>query len=438
MATYSTKASNIFPLESWRQQIGYHPWHFWGMKDDNLLKLTSACNRTIPQYAWQAADMPSREALKQAIIAAEARLREHLRFSVGLRFIEETIQYPRPQSNGQQYAASIGTDGRWLPVFATENHVQKMGVETLTAIELNSAVTPSDRDGDGYNDTFTLSVATTVTDPNEIAIYFSSADRKHTTDPVAEEYRVAPVKIEIDSGTLTVTGPMWILVRPVKYEGLQAQGLNPATAGVYATTLDIYRRYCDPTGTTIDTAQAVLIWETEPYPPWAVCCGDGLTFADGSADPSAEAYAIARCVIRDGRLGVIGAGQAAYDATTGLWNGTAWGTYRQPDRIKLRYQAGVAIDALGDVGLHTFEHGAWDTIVARLACAELPQRQWACDDANQEIYRWQFDRARAAGANDEQYRIGDRDLNNPFGTAAGAIYAWNQVKNLAITRAVLF
>jgi len=38
--------------------------------------------------------------------------------------------------------------------------------------------------------------------------------------------------------------------------------------------------------------------------------------------------------------------------------------------------------------------------------------------------------ARSAGANDEQYAIGPGDLDNPFGTLRGQVYAWKQVKNL--------
>ena len=433
---HSTRKSNLFPLESWRQSIGYHPWHFWGMSDDNLIKLASACNRAIPNYAWQDADMPSREALRQAIMTAETRLREHLHFSVGKRFVRETLTYPRPRDRRQQFGASVGSEARWLPLQVSENYVQSVGIEAIDYIQADSAVVLSDEDGDTYQDTFTLTASTTVTDPDEIAVYFASADRLNG-EPISENYRIAPISVKIDSGTLTIKGPAWILVKPIKYEGLNARSIDPATVGTYATVLDVCRRYCDPTGTTLDTAQAVLVWETSPFPRWAICCDNGVTFADGSADPAAEAYAIARVGIRDGRLGAVYAGNAVYDATTEKWSGANWGLQRQPDRVIIRYQAGVPIDALADVDNGSYLLGKWDKIVSRLACAELNQRQWACDEANQEIYRWQFNLATTGGANGEQYRISEGNLSNPFGTAAGAIYAWNQVKHLGINRAVL-
>ena len=71
------------------------------------------------------------------------------------------------------------------------------------------------------------------------------------------------------------------------------------------------------------------------------------------------------------------------------------------------------------------------TTQRRLAAAELSTRVCACDTANRELYRWQFDLSRAAGANDEQYQISANDLDNPFGTRAGQVAAWKEVKHLS-------
>jgi hypothetical protein len=74
---------------------------------------------------------------------------------------------------------------------------------------------------------------------------------------------------------------------------------------------------------------------------------------------------------------------------------------------------------------------AWRVTVARLAAAELARPICACDEANREIFRWQFDLARTAGAGDEAYgAIAAGDLDNPFGTRRGHVYAWRQVKQL--------
>jgi len=69
--------------------------------------------------------------------------------------------------------------------------------------------------------------------------------------------------------------------------------------------------------------------------------------------------------------------------------------------------------------------------VARMAAAELARPICACDEANRELYRWQFDLARTGGANDESYgAVSATDLDNPFGTRRGHVYAWRMIKEI--------
>jgi hypothetical protein len=427
--------TNLLPLDIWRQHIGYNPFHFWGLKNTTIPVL-SACNNLVTEYAWQNSDAISRQAIRRAIATAESRLREHLNFSVGRRFLVETTRYPRPFASGYQYAASVGSDGRWLNVRLSEGMIRNIGAETRTTIDLAAAVTLSDADGDGVNETFTVTVNTTVTDPDEIAVYFGASDRLDG-EAVSERWRVLPVKVSISGGVATIKGRAWLLVKPILYEGVNAKaGLSPDTAGNFVSTVAVYRYFCSPAGTTTDDAQATLVWETEPYPAWATgCLGTGLTFEDNSSDPAAIAYAVGRVGIRDARLGEVTIGRANYDSADAVWAAVDWATCRQPDRVIIRYEAGARYEAMESTMSQIGADGRWDEVVSRLACAELPRRDFGCDEANAEIYRWQFDLARAGGAASEQYRISDRDLSNPFGTAAGAVYAWKQVSNLQLTQA---
>ncbi len=72
-----------------------------------------------------------------------------------------------------------------------------------------------------------------------------------------------------------------------------------------------------------------------------------------------------------------------------------------------------------------------------MASPELARAICACDTANMEMHRWQFDRSRTGGANDESYAVGTEDLENQFGTLWGQIWAWKQVKRLALAGANL-
>ena len=426
------------PLEVWRSIIGYHPYHFWQLADSQYVPVTSSCNTLVYESAWLSHEMAGRENIRDAIIEAEARLREHLDYSTGRRFIVETVQHPFPFVHQHKFQAHIGGRGRWLNIRLNEGHVRNLGVETYELIAtMPTSIT--DEDGDGLLDTFTVSFNTTATDPDQLGIYFAENDRLDN-DPVSERYRIAPVKVQIaDNGVATIKGRAWLLVPPLSYQGVAKTKINPTQTASYASSVEIQRRYCDPTGTTTDTAQAVLVWETDPYPAWAAVCSaeNPLSYSPHSTDPAAQAFAIARAQVRDARLGEITVGRAIYDADNDQWSGVSWGTCRQPDRIIVRYEAGAPLTAMEKTLNQIGVTGRWDAVVARFAAAELNRRICACDDANRELWRWQFDLARAAGANQEQYRISDADLSNPFGSRAGAVYAWRAVANLKLARAYL-
>lgn len=418
--------TNLLPLETFRQIFQFHPFWFWGVADATLLSTAgNGCNPLVRQYAWQNSDAAGRVEIADAIATAEQRLYDELDFWPAPAYATETIPYPW---KGQAW-------GRWASVQLANQQVQAIGVETRTLIAAATAVTYSDTDGDGYLDTFTIGpVATTVTDPTEIALYFAAADRfngpDYSTD-VGERWRIAPVRVSISAGLAVVRGPAWLLVKPVTYEGVTnvgPNGLAPATTvstpAHYATTVDLYRRYADPTGTTSATAAATIAWETRPCHGWWCCCDSCTTTStQGSPnDPSAVATAIARVGLRDPDHGIVSLGEATYNATSGVWSSACCGGCDVPDRATISYLAGVPL-ARGQMDPF------WATVVARLAAAELARPICGCEDANRELYRWQFDLARTSGAGDEAYgAISADDLNNPYGTRRGHVFAWRAVQ----------
>lgn len=412
--------SALLPLDSFRKIISYNPWHFWGLANSKV-PVSSSCNEVVYQYGWQYADAVGREGILAAIETAETRLREYLGYGVAPRYAAETVSIPRYHDHALWRYGNADADGRWASLRLSEGYIQAIGVEARTLIDGAVAVAYSDVDGDGLNELATISVATTVTEPTQIAVYFGSSDRLDSED-VSERWRIQPLKVSISGGIATIRGPAWIFVKPIKYEGANRAPLDPDTASNFVSTVAVYRRYTNPDGTTEDTAQAKLIWETAPYPWWGAgwCCG-GTT--SNATDPAAQAYAVARVGIRDATLGIVYPGAAVYDTTNSVWSSTTWAACRPPDRVTVRYLAGYPLE---DQQMSQ----TWQTVVARLALAEMAGRICACDSANREWHRWAFDMSRAAGANDEQYSISQQDLDNPLGARAGQIYAWKQVRNL--------
>lgn len=404
--------------------IGYNPWHAWGITADvGAAKITSACNTAIQKYPWLNADAAGRVDVEAAIIRAEQIFFDHARFWPAPKYVvKSNIQWPRYPDVRLDNWGYAGSDGRWISVNVGESYIQKIGVETRTLIEAARPLTYSDRDNDTIDETFTFTVATTVTDPSELAIYFSLADR-WDNPAVGEEYRVRPLHVTISGGVATITGKRWIVVRPVLYEGVSPEdGINALDNANFATTLDVYRLFIDPTGITVDTAQAELIYETSPWPYYACACNSSTN----SYDPAALASATGRAGIRDSLLGEVSIGRSVYNATSGLWGSPACGGGCSgiPDRLTIRYQAGYPLDSS-----YRMDDRVKRTI-AKLAAAELPQRLCACDSANRAWYHWQFDLARTEGGGDESYgAISPEDLNNPLGSKRGQVMAWKEIVN---------
>lgn len=419
-------------LEEWRAIMQIHPYHFWQLADATTpgLRITSAASVPYMQYTWQASECIGRNDIVNAIRSAERMLLSTLNYRPGPQYVEATVPWPRLAQ--QQFVRSGPWDmsGRWLSLDLPENEIIAIGVEARTSIGTANLVY-SDNDGDGVVDTATATIATSVTDTTQIGVYVPAAERLNS-DPVSEVYRIRPVSVQISGGIATIRIPAWLCVRPIRYEGLAPQALDPAAAGVLLQSVEVYQRTTNQDSTAVATAGAVIVWETRPVHGWWCGCGcQSATAYNGSPyDPAAIAQAVARVALRNARLGQVAAAQAAYDSTTGAWAALDWSVCQEPDQVIVRYLAGVP----SPDGQRMSRE--WATVVARLAAAEITQPINAKQPSQKEIARWQFDRSRTAGANDEMYTISPDDLNNPFGTRAGHIQAWKYVQDVYRTRGI--
>lgn len=420
--------TNLLPLDSWRKYMGYNPFHFNGLSNSKV-PVTSACNTLVQKYEWQRVDAVGRSEIVQAIESAEARLQEYLGYSVAPHYVIKTYDFPHYLDAHQwRIGLNIGADSRTIPVSLKEGYLQAVGIENVISIG-DAALAFIDQDGDGILDTFTASIATTATDPDSIAVYFTTADRVDSS-VVSEDWRVRPVQVTISGGTVSIRGRSYLVVKPIKYEGMVDPGIgfDPNTVTNYVVNLTIAVRTTNPDGQAVDTAQATLLWETVPCAGWWGCCGNQTNsplYTTNINDPAAVGMAVARVGIRDADRGQVLPGQAVYDVTSAQWRAMNWSSFREPDRVTIRFLAGYPLEN-GDMA------NKWRVIVARMAAAELARPICACDVANQQLYHWQFDVSRAGGANSEQYSISPADLDNPFGTRRGHVWAWKQVRNLRV------
>lgn len=402
---------NLLPIEAWRNIMGYHPYHFFQLANSDIP--LDGCNDLVWSYPWMSADAASRQDVRGAIESAEHILTRYLHYSPAPRYVSKALAWPTP-------SMPWGADGRWLDMQLDEGEIRAIGTEQLTLLG-TPALTYSDPDGDGLLDMWTITLATTITDVAQIAVYYAAADRLNSAG-AGDDWRILPVTITISGGTATIRGRSWQVVKPILYEGFTSSQLDPdpvAMASTFVTTLDVYQRTTETAGNTVETSQGVITWETRPSHGWWCCCtGCSSNAYSGSVyDPAAVAQAVARVGIRDARLGLITPAEASYDATSGIWSALDWSVCSRPDRVTVRYLAGYPLAADGIMA------EPYRTVVARLAAAELGRTMCGCDYANRELYRWQFDISQTARG-DELFGISQENLNNPIGTRRGHVQAW--------------
>jgi hypothetical protein len=422
------KDYNLLPLDSWRRIFGFNPWHFWGfVADMGNARLTSSCLDIVTEYAWQDVDSAGREEIRQALISAEGIVRTWGGFWPAPVYAESTVPYPRLADLRMSRRAAIQPDWRRLGVQLPDAHIQAIGVEARTLIGQatvgGGTLAYSDAFSSGLDDTFTITLPIPVgmaLTAEQVAVYVTAADRIDGA-PLSERWRIAPVRVTLAGGNVVIVGRRWLCGLPAAYEGMDGEGLDATDPANFVTALDVYRRTTDPDGQTLDDCQAIIEWETRPCHGWWCACGcqPATTPATSSTDPAAVARAIARCGIRDAEIGTVHPATSVYNSAAGVWSETWPAACWESDRVTVRYLAGRA---LRDAQMQP----QWAQAVARCAAAELVRPICACEAANKELYRWQFDLATAT-SEAEQYQLDPSELTNPIGTRRGHVAAWKLI-----------
>lgn len=393
----------VMSVSQWGYYMGIHPWHLMQLSN-GLIPLNSKCPALVYESTWQNADRAGRLQIRQAIAQSERIWNQYSRVWPYPTFVEKTLSYPPLGDTRYRRWQDVGGQGRWLNIQLPDAELIALGPAVESDVQ-TLALTYSDEDGDNLYETATtaVGVVTSGTTEDEIVARFLPVDCGTVTPP-----EIVPRSVSVSGTNVTVVFDTWDLVRPVRYQGAASGTLDPGNgiapaATVCAPSVEVLRRRADPTGTTIDTAMAVLTWETTPWPWWAWCCNGTST------DPAATAQAIARAVIRDPHNGIVAFGEAAY--TNGVWAAVCdWRHCQPPDRVTIRYQAGGVVD---------------ERVFANLAAAELNRGVCACDGANHAIYDAQKDLSQT-GATDDLYQAPD-DFSNPIGSRRGQIAAWRHL-----------
>jgi len=397
-----TETETKLSTAEWAKIMGINPLHFEGVNLQALTEIEGNCAGAWLQHEWQQHDAVSREELSRFIARAEADIEDALGFSLAPTWeVDERQVSIRPV---QVETINLGgSDVRWYrqPIITDKKWFIAGGIRgtavVLAAAPITWAIVPA---GD-YPRTGTVSAPYTGSDPCEIQIFYPGKG----ADPT---YQIRPAQVSIAAGVITVTFARELTVLELLQEDILAAPVDGLDNAAFLTTVDIYRVYNDP------STQVSFLWEPVGG------CGCGST---GSCPTCSYATSTGCLVPRDGRLGIISYGPATWDAATGAFIAAPFGMARQPDILRLYYQAGLQDTKLACP--RTTMSADWARTVAYYA-ASMVDREWCACSAN-VAEKWQEDLSFVSGGEEySRYGLSPANLNNPFGPRRGAIYAWQR------------
>lgn len=222
-------------LNAWRRHMEIPIWHYNQIVGQGVYAPLSTPGEGI----WV---QPEREIVSRAILQA---------YAMGLNFIRT---YHRPEYTHERIQLDPRQPLRRQLLQTRYHHVRAIGQRATTLISAGATITYTDSDGDGVNDTATITAVTTVTDPTEIQVFFRVADG--APEAADRRYEIEPLKVTISGGVATIQGHRALFVKPSIWTNpYNAPNWNASsknygsTANVndFVTTVDVYRVYPDAT-----------------------------------------------------------------------------------------------------------------------------------------------------------------------------------------------
>ena len=370
----------LLPLDLFAKLVGLHPLHFNQVYVDNLAAATDA---TMPllQYNWQEVDRVSREDLAKEIKSAEDQIEALLGFS------------PLPRWYTQQLATTnnpslLNTKGQWWNEQLEAGFIRSGGVESWLLLG-TEAIVYSDVDGDGYDETATVTLATTLTVSDEISVCYPGKD--------SATWEIRPRKVVIAGGIATITFRREQAVIAARLLELAPRGVDGLDDAQFLKTVDVYRHWNDP------QTQATLIWN------------DFVT-------PGVVQTQTGCLTLRDARLGIVHVQPATW-VTSAFVAACPYYSVR-PNRVILNYYAGWYKDSLVTID------SLWAYAITALTCSQLDRPLCGGDTTQALIKYWKEDMLLrySDGTQVVSWATPKQVLENPLGGTRAAAYVWRLIK----------
>lgn len=356
-------------LNRWPHIMQENPWHFNQLAGVGA-PLSHPCDAAYIQE--------ERDALADALNLAVEMVAEQLGF------------YPRPTWVQERLYFGGGSPLEWQPHKLRYGYIEEVGIRTTALIQAGVAITYSDANSDGVDDTATITVTTAVA-TDEIGAFFRVSDGAESAGHAFWE--IEPLtSVTASGGVVTITAPRYLFAKPSVWAQSYAEpsftdrnAKDTLDPNNFVTNVDIYRVYSDATAAVQITGD----------PLWTRC--DDL-------DSAVTENGVA--LILDSRLGIV---RVRLECD-------CFDSY--PESVYLSYKAGYPLDN-GKMARRL------ETNIIRLANTLLPyQPATFCD---RTLNMWQQDMEEL-----DPSRLTATDLHPFGGTKQGAIVAWRNLRHLAL------
>lgn len=395
MARASTRT--WLSLDRFAEIVGLDPLHF-NQLNSTVLKQRVICGEVWYQYAWQDANRVSREDVAMAIQQAEQRLSSYIGYDLlPVWHKDEEVRTDRP-ARSEFFSTGVNVRGMSKSVRAQKGYLIAAGQRKKDLVQAGVVVVRSDDDADGYSELVTITLATTI-DPCQLHVYLPGVNGD-------DRWEIRPIKFSSAGGVVTITFKSWQLVDPTLFETYVPAPIDADDNSHYLTIVDVYRIYADT------SAQVTFLWENP-----ASSCGCG----QATCSECTLAAQTGCLSVRDDRLGFLSYRPADWDPNTLTFTPRPYWNGRDPDKMLISYLAGWTYDSADCI--YTQIDPFWEYTIAYLAASLLDKEICTCENVKRFIGHWQEDLARIEP--DGSYLITARQQNNPFGTARGGVYAYN-------------
>lgn len=357
-----TLPETLVSIDDFATIMGIHPLHFHQVAINGKV---GGCGSVWAEHDWQAGTALSRESVAQAIQAAENDLEQYLGFAIAPKY----------------YVNREVVLKKFLIVTLPKAYYLMGGIRARVKIG-NANIAWSTPDSiTGYSETGLVTISTTVTDPNEIEIYYPD---------LLDGWRIHTTSVVINSGTASITFRRERAVVPALLDGYDIHAVEGTNDTNFLDSVDVYHTYTDT------SHQAVLKSRV-------MCCLSGCdqcTYTEQTA-----------CIRGDDfKNGIV-------ELTPANWVTDHWAHLNPSCIIHRPYE-----------GLVNFKAGwtyddIWKNAVAYLALSKLPAALCDCPTVQRKFLWWNEDTAMSN--RERSFKIPDKYKSSEFGWTRGAMYAYS-------------